>query len=97
MRQAFKDISIPPATVSPEWALLPACIIEDLLKLLDHYHVFENEQKPGKFLHAFYQKMEPEIFVLLIMLILGAGDHIKNPSVRGDAVSFNCYLGLEVE
>jgi hypothetical protein len=52
---AFKDITIPPKEVSDTWRVLPACLLEDFVEILEY---FEKVVPPGGKLHDFYTKID---------------------------------------
>eukprot|EP00392_Amoebophrya_sp_AT5.2_P004984 g4993.t1 len=86
---AFSGVAIPPKDVSPEWSVLPTVLIENLVAILEY---FRDVQHPPTAQHAFYQRIDADILLLTLVFILGAGDHVKNPSTRGKVVNVISYL-----
>eukprot|EP00396_MALV-II-16_sp_LP-1_P000354 gene354-265_t len=77
---SFRNVSIPPSSVSPQWALLPAAVVNDLVELLTH---FQNMMPPKSTkLHDIFHRLDAELLTLIMVFILGSGEHVKNPSIR---------------
>ncbi|CAD7965456.1 unnamed protein product [Amoebophrya sp. A120] len=86
---AFTNVTIPPKQVSPEWSVLPACLVENLVAILEY---FRDVQYPPTTQHPFYQRVDVDSLLLLLVFFLGAGDHVKNPSTRGKVVNIISFL-----
>jgi len=80
--QAFANIVIPPEKVEPAWSLLPSCILDDLMEVFEYYDkVISDSSDVGEF----FKRLDPELTLFFVIFLLGSGDHVKNPSLRGKA------------
>ncbi|CAD7948482.1 unnamed protein product [Amoebophrya sp. A25] len=91
---AFHNVKVPPKEVSPEWAILPSVLLEDFVNILEY---FRDVMPPGSVpgggsQHPFFQRVDVDTLLLTLVFILGAGDHVKNPSIRGKVVNVIAYL-----
>ncbi|CAE7695861.1 Ube4b [Symbiodinium sp. CCMP2592] len=70
--------------VTPQWAVLPSCIFEDIIEILEIVIQSNPQQKPSSelFLH-----LDPTLLLYLVTFILGNGQHVKNPNLRGKAAT----------
>jgi len=78
----FSSMAVPPATVTPEWSVLPSCILDDLIEVLEFY---QRTTPPGQPPSEIFTRIDPNLLLYTIIFILGSGDHIRNPNVRGKA------------
>ncbi|CAE7234266.1 Ube4b, partial [Symbiodinium microadriaticum] len=71
-------------SVTPQWAVLPSCIFEDIIEILEIVIQSNPQQKPSSelFLH-----LDPTLLLYLVTFILGNGQHVKNPNLRGKAAT----------
>lgn len=88
---AFKG-TILPKDVSPQWQVLPACILEDIVEILE-YHI--NCRPPDKGVSEIFMLVNAELLLLLVTFMLGSGDHVKNPNLRGKATTILMYLAKQ--
>lgn len=80
---SFKG-SILPKEVSPQWQVLPACILEDIVEILE-YHI--QCRPPDRPVSELFMNVNPELLLLLVTFTLGSGEHVKNPNLRGKATT----------
>jgi len=78
----FKTMMIPPPKVTPEWSVLPACILEDFIEILEFY---QRTVPPGQPPSEIFTHIDSNLLLYAIIFILGSGDHIRNPNIRGKA------------
>jgi len=79
--KVFEAMVVPPEKVSPEFLVLPACIVGDIIEVLEFY---QRPIAPGQTAEIF-SHIDPHLLVYSIIFILGSSDHFRNPSVRGNA------------
>jgi len=72
------------AEVSNQWTLLPDCILADLIEVMEYYI---NIRPPGQGMSEIFNQMNAELLLLLVTFMLGSGDHVKNPNLRGKATT----------
>ncbi|CAJ1404299.1 unnamed protein product [Effrenium voratum] len=69
--------------VSPQWLVLPSCILEDIIEVLEILiSIHSGKGQPELFLH-----LDATLLLFLITFILGSGHHVKNPNLRGKAAT----------
>jgi len=78
----FKSMVVPAATVTPEWSALPACILDDFIEVLEFY---QKTVPPGMPTSEIFTHVDSNLLLYAIIFILGSGDHVRNPNVRGKA------------
>jgi len=78
--------------VSPHWNVLPACILEDLIEILE-YSI--NIRPPGQGRSELFQHLNAELLLLLITFMLGSSNHVKNPNLRGKATTILMSLASQ--
>jgi len=78
----FKSMIVPAPKVSPEWSVLPACVLEDFIEVLEFY---QRTIPPGQPPSEIFTHIDPNLLLYAIIFILGSGDHIRNPNIRGKA------------
>lgn len=78
----FKNMKIPPAKVTPEWSVLPACVLDDFIEILEFY---QRTIPPGQPPSEIFTHIDSNLLLYAIIFILGSGDHIRNPNIRGKA------------
>merc|ERR1712048_1351083 len=76
--------SILPTDVSPQWQVLPSCILEDIVEILEYYSQIRTSDARTSDL---FSLMNPELLLLLVTFMLGSGEHVKNPNLRGKATT----------
>jgi len=84
--------SILPETVSSQWSVLPSCILEDLIEVLEYYISI---RPPGQPVSEIFMHLNTEILLLMLTLMLGSGDHVKNPNLRGKATTILMNLSSQ--
>ncbi|CAK8987151.1 unnamed protein product [Durusdinium trenchii] len=70
--------------VSPQWLVLPSCILEDIVEVLE---IVTSIQPPGKGPSELFLHLDAQLLLLLVTFILGNGQHVKNPNLRGKAAT----------
>jgi|EP00427_Karlodinium_veneficum_P039908 hypothetical protein len=86
--------SILPTEVSSEWHVLPACVLEDIVEILDYYTQIRTSDRSSS---GIFSYMKPELLLFLVTFMLGSGDHVKNPSLRGKAANILMSLNKQPE
>jgi len=84
--------SILPKDVSPQWQLLPACILDDIVEVLEYYIQIRPPDKPHSEL---FMTANAELLLLLVTFMLGSGESVKNPSLRGKATTILMNLAKQ--
>ena len=70
--------------VSPQWSVLPSCIVEDIIEVLE---IVTSIQPPGKGKSELFLHLDSQLLLLLVTFMLGNGNHVKNPNLRGKAAT----------
>mmetsp|Transcript_12882 Transcript_12882/g.29236 ORF Transcript_12882/g.29236 Transcript_12882/m.29236 type:complete len:1022 (+) Transcript_12882:65-3130(+) len=78
----FASMIVPAPTVTPEWSVLPACILDDIIEILEFY---QRTVPPGQPPSEIFMHIDPNLLLYAVIFILGSGDHIRNPNIRGKA------------
>lgn len=73
-----------PEHVSVQWSVLPSCIVEDIVEVLEYYITI---RPPGQPVSELFQHLNKEHLLVLMTLLLGSGDHVKNANLRGKATT----------
>jgi hypothetical protein len=81
-----------PDEVTPQWSVLPSCILEDLIEVLEYYI---NIRPPDQPMSELFQHLDPELLLLLVTFMLGSGNHVKNPNLRGKATTILMSLAKQ--
>merc|ERR550537_1734864 len=77
------NVRVPPATVSSEFAALPAHLADDLFEVVEFYtHNFQ--RRPAGLLGM----LDPHLTIGFLIFIMGSGSHIRNPNLRGKAAKY---------
>lgn len=76
--------SVLPTSVSPQWSVMPSCMLEDIIEVLEYY---TNIKPPGQPASELYSHLNAELLLLLVTFMLGSGEHVKNPNLRGKATT----------
>jgi len=84
--------SVLPSTVSPQWSSLPSCILEDIIEVLEYYI---NIRPPGQPTSELFIHLNAELLLLLVTFMLGSGEHVKNPNLRGKATTILMSLAKQ--
>lgn len=84
--------SILPEDVSPQWKVLPACILEDIVEVLEYYIQVRPADKPQA---EIFMVANAELLLYLVTFMLGSGDHVKNPNLRGKATTILMSLAKQ--
>jgi len=86
--------SILPTEVSPQWSVLPSCILEDLIEVLEYY---TSIRPPGQPPSELFYHLNSELLMLLLTFMLGSSEHMKNPSLRGKATTILMNLSKQAD
>lgn len=78
--------------VSPQWSALPSCILEDLIETIEYYI---NITPPGQRASALFTHLNADLLLLLVTFMLGSGNHVKNPNLRGKATTILMSLAKQ--
>lgn len=70
--------------VSPQWSVLPSCILENIIEVIEYYI---NIRPPGQPASEIFNFLNAELLLLLVTFMLGSGNHVKNPNLRGKAAT----------
>lgn len=70
--------------VSPQWSVLPSCILEDVIEVLE---IVTSIQPPGKGPSELFLHLDAQLLLLMVTFMLGNGNHVKNPNLRGKAAT----------
>jgi len=65
-------------------AVLPSCILEDLIETLEY---FISIRPPGQPQSELFLHLKPDLLLTLVTFMLGSGSHVKNPNLRGKATT----------
>jgi len=87
----YKD-SILPTEVSPQWSVLPSCILEDIVEVLEYYSTIRTQDMPNSELFAY---VDPTLLLMLVTFMLGSGEHVKNPNLRGKSTTILMNLAKQ--
>lgn len=90
---SFKGIKIPASSVTPEWTILPNVALQDYIEILEHFDKMQNPSAKG--ISPFFLKTDMDLLLLMCTFILGSGDHVTNPSMRGQTASLVKHLVQE--
>lgn len=77
--KAFANIVVPPERVEPTWAILPGCILDIFVGIFEYYTKSTNPNETC----PFFQGVDATLVLLCLTFLLGSGDHVKNPTLRG--------------
>lgn len=78
--------------VSPQWSALPSCILEDLIEILEYYINIHPSGQRGSEL---FMHLDADLLLLLVTFMLGSGNHVKNPNLRGKATTILMSLAKQ--
>mmetsp|Transcript_110713 Transcript_110713/g.319814 ORF Transcript_110713/g.319814 Transcript_110713/m.319814 type:complete len:1018 (-) Transcript_110713:151-3204(-) len=76
--------SVLTSEISPQWQVLPSCILEDLIETLEY---FVTIRPPGQPQSELFTHVKPDLLLPLVTFMLGSGGHVKNPNLRGKATT----------
>eukprot|EP00397_Hematodinium_sp_SG-2012_P002574 GEMP01002581.1.p1 GENE.GEMP01002581.1~~GEMP01002581.1.p1 ORF type:complete len:1013 (+),score=207.23 GEMP01002581.1:205-3243(+) len=76
---AFADVVVPPEKMEPQWPILPGCLLDNIVEIFEYY----SKNQDANDVCEFFKRLDAELVLIFITFLLGAGDHVKNPSLRG--------------
>ncbi|CAE8701307.1 unnamed protein product [Polarella glacialis] len=78
--------------VSPQWNVLPSCLMEDLIEVLEYCINIKPKGQPTS---EIFQHVDANMLLLLVTFMLGNGNHVKNPNLRGKATTILMSLAKQ--
>eukprot|EP00933_Yihiella_yeosuensis_P067688 TRINITY_DN7268_c3_g1_i1.p1 TRINITY_DN7268_c3_g1~~TRINITY_DN7268_c3_g1_i1.p1 ORF type:complete len:956 (-),score=207.10 TRINITY_DN7268_c3_g1_i1:143-2755(-) len=70
--------------VSPQWSVLPSCLLEDLIEVLEYCSNIRAQGQPPS---EIFMHLDPKLLLYIVTFMLGNGNHMKNPNLRGKATT----------
>jgi len=70
--------------VSPQWSILPSCLLEDLIEVIEYVVTTHPKGQPPSEL---WMHVDAGLLLYLVTFLLGNGQHVKNPNLRGKAAT----------
>eukprot|EP00927_Polykrikos_kofoidii_P048035 TRINITY_DN42273_c0_g2_i1.p1 TRINITY_DN42273_c0_g2~~TRINITY_DN42273_c0_g2_i1.p1 ORF type:complete len:1026 (-),score=241.96 TRINITY_DN42273_c0_g2_i1:68-3145(-) len=86
--------TILPKEVSAQWSVLPSCILEDVIEVLEYYI---NIRPQGQPVSQLFTHIDSKLLLLMVTFMLGSGDHVRNPNLRGKATTILMKLSAQHE
>mmetsp|Transcript_49777 Transcript_49777/g.131988 ORF Transcript_49777/g.131988 Transcript_49777/m.131988 type:complete len:1009 (-) Transcript_49777:159-3185(-) len=84
--------SIIPETLSAQWSVIPSCVLEDVIDILEYYIKIRSG---GKDISELFTSLNAELMLMLVTFMLGSSEHVKNPNLRGKAATILMSLAKQ--